>query len=271
LPVPSSYITSGPDTLEFLSWHEDQSQSLAGQLQTAKASAGQVAMFSLGFTGKLAQGAVSLNFGAVVLTGSFHHQRLLLNGDGLWVPATQTDYQGLLKAFQVHQALRGTLINLSQLIQDLPTDSDPSTANFQVIGVKQSVDTLATFWASVQEIPTHAGQCQTLNEQLSLYYPLRDAIFQMRIHPEKSQLAGVLSAEQEASHRAKGVSVPHVSGLTLPWLVTANEESQATQIPTAFFTKLKLAAEQGQKQLDQQHARYLGIVPEIEAMQMSCV
>jgi hypothetical protein len=262
-------VFTNQSALRFLSW-QATGQSLLGSLKSSQARGAQITTLESSFSGKLEDKAVTLNFGSVVLAGTLQGQNLSLSGEGLWVPATQGEYAQLLSAFQAQETLRGALSDLSQLIKDLPTDSDPSTANFQAIGVRQSVDNLEAFWMSVQALPDHRGQCQMLNQQLTLYYPLHNDSFAIRVHPEKSQLALALAAEQDAARKAGKVSVPRVVGLSLPWLVSQGEEHQGTEGPLSLFAKLNIAAEQGQKQLDGQHARYLTLVPQMEALKATC-
>jgi hypothetical protein len=266
---PWGYVWTDAQHFETLSWREQNGQ-LSGQYsglsyaQVSLPSATQSASYGAAYTGTLNGQTVNITIGAGLL--SQHLEGTLSGNESIltlsfldpssgktvqqrWVAVTQTQQGQLVAAFNAYEQARSWLTWVQQERQRERDWHDP---NASFLATTQRA--LQNQQAQVEQIQ-QASDGRTRCALVAAYMPLDASWFTL---PDPSSSDGLLSALahfQQAWQTAERSPVPHIAGLTLPWLLSSADEQRAIAPVSTLAAQLQAsyrADEQAMQQAQQQ-------------------
>jgi len=263
------YVWTDATHLETLSWNQDNSQ-LSGQYsglsyaQISLPSTTQPDSYGAAYQGTINGQTVTLTIGSGLLS---QHLEGTLSGDEnmltltvldpssgktvqqRWVAVTAVQQSQLVAAFNAYQQARGWLALVQQERQRERDWHDPN-ASF-----------LATTQSALQNQQAQVEQMQQAQDMptrctlVAAYRPLDASWFTLPFPASGDGLLVALAHFSPAWQRAESRPVPHIAGLTLPWLLSSADEQRAIAPALMLATQLQAsyrADEQAMQQAQQQ-------------------
>src|SRR5579875_680282 len=266
------YVWTDATHLETLSWNQDNSQ-LSGQYtglsyaQISLPSTTQPASYGAAYQGTINGQTVTLTIGTGLLS---QHLSGTLSGDEnmltlsfldpssgktvqqRWVAVTQTQQGQLVAAFNAYEQARAWLTWVQQERQRERDWHDPNAA-----ALATTQQAVRTQQAQVEQMQQAAPQ--TRCALVAAYLPLDASWFTLPFPASSDGLLSALAHFQQAWQRAESRPVPHLTGLALPWWLSAQDERRAIAPATALATHIQTvdAADAQTMQHEQQQSRQL--------------
>jgi hypothetical protein len=269
---PASFLYSDAQALELIAWQQDEEpgSSIHGQwtILAAPGAAVDPTSSTNGFTGRLAQEhQLTITLGGQTFNGTLATTTLQLpvtDSSGqlraaTWYAGSQSDYNELATAFIAYHRLRAALLRLADIVGSPPVDSDAGSYDRSVQTARQYVANLQALESKIAGSPDPCGSTGLFDE----LYPPDPALF--RLTPSATAddaaahtgLAAQLNVVQADWQQARALHLPGVGGLSLPWVVSADEEQLALGPGQALYNDLlatlrrdytQMSALQGQAQ-----------------------
>ena len=263
IPVPTSFVTTFPDGVAFLQWHDKGHNTLTG-LYLSTNTQGKAQREEI--TGSLQDTKVTLSTSATpkFLTGIWQDQRLQTQSvqrkTMTWYAATERDYLQLVIALSAYTAVQINQKSLQKLIHGpLPQDSDP-------LYYQQQLQAAGTYVAGEQDLLEEMKSKQgtavcSINTTFQMKYPPSQAPIQLPFtQPQdtspqavvnRSQLSQVTQTLQHQWNSAHSLPVPHISGI--PWLVNPQRDLTNATMALGQLQTTVLTDSQQFRLLRQQH------------------
>lgn len=266
---PAEYVWTDQDNLVLLTW-DDQSEQLSGTYtrvsydQTFFPASAQPVVTTSDYTGRLADGSVTLHIGtgafAEDVTGwqSKNWQSLVLTiirpstgqrtSENL-VAITADQQSTLLAAFNTYEVVRGMLSVVQQDGSFEKGWNDPNRND--VMQARQAVAVQVAELAAIQQAPSETARCQEIGQ----FEPLLASTFTLLFLPSQNGLVRDFTTLTHAWNTAQRTPVPQIAGLSLSWLVTAQtyqHQSQGASRLVARITTAYTQDEQAMQHLAQQ-------------------
>ena len=243
------FLYTDPQTLELITWQQD-SASLHGQWTVLQATGplSDPGAATNGFTGQLKQQQVTITIGVQTWNGTLNGSTLRLPittgvgqlSEATWYAGSQADYNELAAAFIAYHQLRAAQLRLASTVQSPPVDSDPASYDRSVQTARQYVANLQT---QESMIAASADPCSSTGIFDELYPP-DPSLFRLtpyataEIALTHTELASQVNAVREGWQSARGLPLPAVPGLSLPWAVSAQAEQRALAPGQALYNDL---------------------------------
>src|SRR5579875_2154705 len=270
---PWGYVWTDTQQFETLTWHVQNGQ-LSGQYsglsyaQVSFPSATQPASYGAAYQGTINGQTVNITIGSGSLS---QHLEGTLSGDGSsltlsfldpasgqtvqqrWVAVTAVQQGQLVAAFNAYQQARGWLAVVQQERQRERDWHDP---NASFLATTQSA--LQNQQGQVEQIQ-QASDGQTRCTLVAAYRPLDSSWFALTFPASGDGLLAALAHFQQVWQKAERSPVPHLTGLALPWWLSAQDERRALAPATALATHIQVvdAADAQTMRHDQQQSRQL--------------
>lgn len=266
---PSGYVWADQDTLVSLTWN-DQGAHLSGTYtrvsydQTLFPTSMQPVVATSGYTGRLADGSVTLHIGtgtvAEDITGwqSKNWQSLSLtiirpSTDQriaeTWIALTTDQQTTLLASFNASEVVRGMFSVVQKDASFEQGWSDPNAGD--VTQARQAVAVQAAELAAIQQASDESIRCRDIGQ----FAPLLASTFTLLFLPSQNGLVRDFTTLTHAWNTVQRTPVPQIAGLSLSWLVTAQpyqHQSQGASHLVARITTAYTQDEQTMRQLEQQ-------------------
>lgn len=266
---PAGYVWTDQDTLISLTWN-DQSEHLSGTYtkvsydQTLFPASTQPEVTTSDYTGKLADGSVTLHIGtgafAEDMTGwqSKNWQSLSLtiirpSTDQriaeTWVALTTDQQSTLLASFNASEVVRGMLSVVQKDASFEQGWSDPNAGD--VMQARQAATAQAAELATIQQASDESIRCRDIGQ----FAPLPASTFTLLFAPSQNGLVRDFAALTHTWRTSQHTPMPQIAGLSLSWLVTAQtyqHQSQRASRLVARITTAYTQDEQVMRQLEQQ-------------------
>lgn len=270
---PWGYVWTDAAHLEMLSWNAYNSQ-LSGQYSSISYApvhvppTAQPDIYGGAYKGTLNGQTVNITIGTGLLS---EHLTGMLSGDGTaltlsvldptsgkavqqkWVAVNGTQQRQLVSAFNVYQTARTWLAVVQQEEQRENGWHDPNAS------------TITTTQAALQkqqaqvEAMQQAPDGQTRCTLIAAYRPLDSSWFALPFPASGDGLLSAMSHFRQAWQQAERSSIPRLTGLALPWLLSSAGERQAIAAPSMLASRIQTAyqADEQAIQQDQQRSRQL--------------
>ena len=245
--LPTTYTTTDQTHLAVISWQQN-SQDITGTWITW--STDTPVPLKTGFSGQAQENnSIMLTVGGSVLQGNYSGSHLTLNGttnegqfqNSTWTPLSQSQANQLSNAFIAYASVRVALGQVQQTIAHAPSDSDPYAYAMIVQSAQAYVTTLQQKDDQILALgnPCGSGDLALFRSQ----FPPDASLFRLApsdqanntaqqnaaLAAANSTLGRQIQTTQEAWRQASSAPVPHVSGLSLPWLLSSKDEALTTQ------------------------------------------
>lgn len=269
---PWGYVWTDAQHFETLTWNEQNGQ-LSGQYsgisyaQVSFPSAMQPDSYGAAYTGTLNGSTVALTIGSGSLsehlTGTLSGDENMLtlgfldptSGKAVqqrWIAVTAVQQGQLVAAFNAYEQARAWLAWVQQERQRERDWHDPN-ASF-----------LATTQTALQNQQRQVEQMQqaappTRCALVAAYLPLGASWFTLPFPASSDGLLSALAHFQQAWQRAERRPVPHIAGLTLPWLLSVADERRDIAPASTLAAQLQASyqADEQAMQRAQQQSRQL--------------
>lgn len=283
---PRDYVFTDANHLLFLTWHQ-QGNQLSGDLTAltystpvADATA-QLQTTSSTSHGTLQQNQqITLTVGTTTtLTGQLEQNGSQLRvtsttgGDQqtsqIWSAISQQDAQKLVSAFKAYEQLQGALTLLASDITPIQLQTVLEPLAEQVRQARGFVTLLEGKLAAIQQDLSEQGRCQRVSDFLHSY-PTNPGTFQLISPLQNSVLAHDLLTARAHWATARGLILPRLVGLSLPWYLPRQDVTTALQRGQYALNTFQTASQQDEQDMTTLKQQYDTIGTTVQTIKQSC-
>ena len=267
---PTGYVWTDQDDLVSLSWNNQNGQLSGARTSVSYAAtpfpaSTRPAVTAVEYTGTVtANGVVTLTLheGSLVkaITGSVSSNGQMLQLTEIdpatgqhewraWIAVTTDQETALLAAFNAYEVVHGMLSVVQQDTSHEQAWSDPNASD--VTQARQAVTAQAQELTAIQQVRDETARCKDIAQ----FEPLPASTFTLLFAPSQNGLVRDFATLTHAWDMAQHIPVPQITGLDLPWLLSAQTYQRQSQSASHLIVRITTTYaqdEQAMQHLEQQ-------------------